>query len=85
MTERLCRESIDQEETFIKATQSPILMQALARAFSAPGVLKQMAATVNDELTDEQLNLFQRAMGQLEAKASGAAEKTRNSPRNRRP
>jgi hypothetical protein len=37
-----------------------------------------MAATVNDELTDEQLNLFQQAMGQLEAKA--AAETARKTP-----
>lgn len=73
LIERLVLEGIEQEETFIKATQQPALMQALARAFSQPGVLKQMAATMNEEMSDEQLNLFQQAMGQLEARAASAA------------
>jgi hypothetical protein len=58
---------IEEEELFVKATSQPVLMQALMRAFAQPGVVKQLSAVMGQDLSEQQLNLFHQAVGQLSA------------------
>ena len=61
----LVQDGIDQAETTVKALTHPVLGPAMARAFSQPGVLRAMAAVIGQELEPEQLQLFKKAIGQM--------------------
>ena len=61
----LVADVIGEEELFVKAANQPLLMQSLMRAFAQPGVLRQMAQVMGQDMSDEQLELFQRATSQL--------------------
>jgi hypothetical protein len=65
LVERLLRDALDPEEMAVKAFTNPQIMTAFGRAFSAPGVLRQMVEVLGEELQPEQLELFQNAMEEL--------------------
>ncbi len=63
LIEKLISEGIEGEEMAVRALTNPVVMQAMVGAFRDPTVLRAMAVAVGQELSTEQLQLFQRAMG----------------------
>ncbi len=53
----------------IKATADPVLMAAVGRALSDPGVLRNMVSGLRSELSDEQLDLFKIRVDAMTAEA----------------
>lgn len=60
-----CLDQLEQAEMFVKMVQQPELAKAFASAFASPGVIRQMAQVMGEELTDEQMDLFTSALDKL--------------------
>ena len=67
LIEEFIADGIEEEELFVKVSSQPVLMQALMRAFAQPGVVKELSAVMGQDLSEQQLNLFHQAVGQLSA------------------
>ena len=63
--ERLLADGLADEADAVRALQNPVIAQALMSAFGDRRVLKEIASVIGDELSDQQLTLFQRGMLQL--------------------
>lgn len=63
--ENACKAELDQAELFVKISQQPELMRTMMSTFGDPKVMRQMAAAVSDEVTDEQMKLFADVMGTI--------------------
>ena len=63
--EDLVADALEQHETMLKAATDPVVMGAMMRAMSDPGVLRGIATAVRSDLTDEQLKLFTTAVETL--------------------
>lgn len=53
---------LGQAEMFVKVLQQPELVRSLLSTFANPAVLRQMAAAMGEEVTDEQMKLFTDTM-----------------------
>lgn len=73
LVNRLLREALDPEEMMVKAFTNPQIASAFGRAFSAPGMLRQMVEVLGEELRPEQLELFEQVMKDVGARATGEA------------
>ena len=58
MADQLLSDALDQAEIVSAATTNPVVMAAVAKAMSEPGVLRSMLDVMRTELSDDQLNLF---------------------------
>lgn len=58
IADQLLCDALDQAEIVSAATTNPVVMAAVAKAMSEPGVLRSMLDVMRTELSDEQLNLF---------------------------
>jgi metal-responsive CopG/Arc/MetJ family transcriptional regulator len=62
LVEAMLRDGIGDEHLMVKAAQSPVLMQALMKAFGSPEVLKQMAKVMGTKMSDTEVLEFQQGM-----------------------
>jgi predicted transcriptional regulator len=67
---------LEQTEMMVKATSDPVLMRAVGKVLTDPGVLRQMVANLRGELTDGQLDLFASKLGAFEAFSGELVEAT---------
>jgi predicted transcriptional regulator len=58
----LIQEGIDDEETTAAALSNPTILNALVGAFGQPEVMRAMMNQMRQDVTDEQLGLFSKAM-----------------------
>jgi hypothetical protein len=58
MIEDLLLDSLVTNEATLQAATDPVVMSAMLKAFSEPGVMRGVAAALRQDLTDEQLALF---------------------------
>jgi hypothetical protein len=58
----IIEESIAQDGIAVQAMTNPVVSSALMSAFANPEVLRAITGVMRSELSDDQLNLFQRAM-----------------------
>lgn len=65
-------DGLDQEEAAVKVFTDPLLRETLVKAFSAPGMLQQFAAAVGDELSQDQLKLFESRIAGVVAESKAA-------------
>ena len=84
--ERLIRDGIDDEENFVRMATDPVVGPAIFGAFAKPEVVRALMQALRQDLTDEQLDLFQRGVStldqQLHAKPAAATAATpRRRPR----
>lgn len=82
LIERLCAEALDRERVVAAAFQDQMVTGAFLRAFSEPGMLRRLASAMSEDLSDEQLNLFTRAVEEA-SHAAGPAFK-RAAPRKKK-
>jgi predicted transcriptional regulator len=61
ITDLVCA-GLDQAENLIKVTSDPVLMAALGKVLTDPGVVRNMVSGLRSELSDEQLELFRTRM-----------------------
>src|SRR5690349_7950213 len=62
MIEQLVVDSIEQTENVVKAATDPVLMNALAKVLTEPGMLGAMMSSLRTEVGDDQLQLFKQYM-----------------------
>jgi hypothetical protein len=60
--EDLIDAGIQDSEITAAAMTNPVIVQALMGAFGRPDVIRQMASSMKQDLTEDQLHLFQNAM-----------------------
>jgi len=72
LIETLIGDGIGEEELFVKVAHQPALVESLMRVFAEPGVLRQIASVMNEDMSDEQLQLFRQAMESLPGKMQSA-------------
>ena len=60
--ESLITEGLEESEVTVRAMSNPVIQRALFEVLGKPDVLRSITRSMRDELTDEQLELFQRAM-----------------------
>lgn len=65
--ETAVRDHLDSTEMMVKAFANDQLRDAFIRAFSAPDVVRQFAAVMQEDLSDEQLRLFSDVVQKLRA------------------
>lgn len=83
MIEHLLRDAIDSEELLVRAMTDPIVAPAILGAMAQPEVLRAMTATMRQQLTDEQLQLFTKSMHALEQQTRTPAAAKAATPRRR--
>lgn len=64
--EQALESSITDDEVTVQALTDPVIGPAFMSAFAKPEVLRAMSATLKQDLNDEQLSLFQRAMAGMQ-------------------
>jgi metal-responsive CopG/Arc/MetJ family transcriptional regulator len=57
--------SLEQAEMMVKVTSDPVMMGAVGQVLSDPAVLRQMVSGLRQELSQEQLDLFQARVEQM--------------------
>jgi metal-responsive CopG/Arc/MetJ family transcriptional regulator len=58
----LIEDAIDDQETTASAVSNPTIMNAIVAAFAKPEVMRALMNQMRQEVTDEQLGLFAKAM-----------------------
>jgi metal-responsive CopG/Arc/MetJ family transcriptional regulator len=58
----LIEDAIDDQETTASAVSNPTIMNALLAAFAKPEVMRALMTQMRQEVTDEQLGLFAKAL-----------------------
>ncbi len=61
---------LEQQELMIKATADPVLIRAIGKVITDPGVLRSMVAGMRSELTDDQMALFNQSVRDWELGSS---------------
>jgi hypothetical protein len=64
---RLIKDGIDESELSAQVMTNPVIVQALMGAFGRPDVIRQMASSMKQDLSEDQLHLFQNAMAGMTA------------------
>ena len=67
MIREMVEAGIDQTEMIVKATSDPVLLKAVGKVLTDPGVFRQMVHGLRSELSDQQLELFQARLGAAQA------------------
>jgi hypothetical protein len=62
---------LDDEELVAKAVSDPVVFPAMVQAFAQPGVMRALLEAMKADVTEEQLNLFQQAVGTIEKNSPG--------------
>lgn len=75
--ERCMADSLGQSELFVKLFGNPMLRDAFAGALGRPGVVRQLAEAMGEQVGPEQLELFERSMKAAMATAAGEPPKAR--------
>ncbi len=57
--------SLDEAENWMEVTSDPVLIAAIAKALTDPGVVRNMVSGLRSELADEQLDLFRTRMDRI--------------------
>jgi hypothetical protein len=80
--ERLLIDSLNEQEDWIRMATDPVVAPAIFGALSQPGVLRAMSAAMREQLSDDQLDLFSKAMHtmQLQMKKPGKPSKRQKPP-----
>jgi predicted transcriptional regulator len=60
MAASLLFDALDQQEMAIRATGDPVLMNAVARVMTEPGMMRAVFSGLRSELTEDQFQLFSR-------------------------
>lgn len=60
--ERVLADSIEQEELTVRTMTDPVVAPAMMKALASPEVMRAMLSMIRQDLTDEQLSLFQQTM-----------------------
>lgn len=78
------RDYLEQQAATVAAFSNPLIRDTFIQAMSQPGVLKSLASAMNEQLSSDQLQLFEQGM-QAGAKimSSGGAKKSKKSKKNR--
>lgn len=63
--EEMCQDGLAEGEVMIKAMNTPVLRDAFVAAFGTKEVQRQLLRTMGEEVSDEQLDLFGKAMKAL--------------------
>jgi len=63
--EKLLNDGVEDTEMFVKAMTNPVLVEAFGKAFASRDVMRTMAATIGQELSDDQMQLFTKAMSRI--------------------
>lgn len=63
--EALLKDGLDQTEATVHAFANPVLRDAFIKAFAQPEVVRQFAAVMGQEVSEDQLRLFQAGIEQL--------------------
>lgn len=66
MVESFIESGIDQEELKIRAFTNPVLREALMKSFSSPSVVKALLKGMKDEVTPQDMQLFQQGMQMMD-------------------
>jgi hypothetical protein len=64
--------ALDEAENLIKLTSDPVLMGALGKVLTDPGVVRNMVSGLRSELSDDQLDLFRDRMDMLTTESTRA-------------
>lgn len=56
--ERLCEDSVDQADTFLRFIQDPVAGRAFMEAFGRPDVMKALVNAMQGEVDDKGMRLF---------------------------
>jgi hypothetical protein len=67
VVERALVEFLGRQKMVAGVFRNDTVTAAFLKAFSEPGVMKQMAAAMQEEVSDEQMELFQRAVREATA------------------
>lgn len=62
LMERACIDLLEASEGLVKALANPLIRDALLGAFKDREVLRQMAASMGQKLSDRQLDLFAKGL-----------------------
>lgn len=65
VVERALVEFLEREKMVAGVFRNDTVTSAFLKAFSEPGVLKQLAAAMQEEVSDDQLELFKRAVREV--------------------
>lgn len=60
-----CGQYLDGSETFVKLMTDPVAGKAIAKALMSEGALQSIAKAIGDDMTADQLRLFERQLNQL--------------------
>ena len=60
--EHLLLDALEDEELAVRAISNPVISQALLGAMAQPQVMRSMLHAMRSELSDDQLELFSKAM-----------------------
>lgn len=83
--EELLRDSIEHEEQLVRAMTDPIVGPAILSALAKPEVMRALTSSLRQDLTDEQLQLFQRATESISAVVTSSTPAPKVTPRRRPP
>jgi predicted transcriptional regulator len=64
--EALLVDSLDQQEAVIQAATDPVLMNAIAKVMTEPGMMASMFSSLRSELSTDQLDLFKHHLGTVQ-------------------
>jgi hypothetical protein len=65
VVERALVEFVERQKMVASVFRDDAVTAAFLKAFSEPGVLKRMSAAMQEEVSDDQLELFQRAVREV--------------------
>lgn len=78
LIERMIESQVEHERLIAGAFSNPHVVQAFSKAFSQPGMMKTLVAAMGEELTDEQLELFDRGLAEAMQPTAQAVVKAKS-------
>jgi predicted transcriptional regulator len=79
IVEQLLNDGVERDELMVKMTTDPVLSRAMMQAVSRSEVMTQLLRSMREEMTDDQLQLFEdrlaAALGQEQEPTSRKAKK----------
>jgi len=83
LIEHLCAESLDRQRVVAAAFADPVVVDSFTRAFAEPGMLRRLAAAMSEDLSDEQLELFTRAVEEASHGVAGVIKRSSSKRKNK--
>jgi hypothetical protein len=69
LAEQLLADGVEHEETMVAAMTDPVVMPAIMKALAEPSVLASMMRAMRADLSDDQLQLFEKQIAAAQAVA----------------